>query len=279
VHAQVQYDAFASGGGFAAQAPSAAAAAAAAASTKQKESTLSLRSVTVRQLLEQAPNDNKKKVLSLLPPLRDVKLIALVLSCTRHETHLVLQVEDGTGHMEITYYVDVDAEADADADAAAAAAAALPVVVDQYAEIWGRLSFRGEVPIVVAFQLRPLDDHNKLTCHLLSCILDHKRATQGLHPPRRHLDPQQMSTSASSAAAAGSSSGTADAIFRRRFLACIRSDKNAQSDHGCSLEDVAHRMGNGVTHAQLLSVAEELCVIGELYSTVDEDHYKSTTTT
>jgi replication factor A2 len=145
----------------------------------------------------------------------------------------------------------------------------------------------------VAFILSPIEDHNALTMHLLDVILTHQKATLG---PAKGVNgapagikssqgqkaegEQYSNGNGYSAAAAGGQQqqqqqSNAGGSIREQVLHAFQHGPGADSDSGCSTDGVAKQLPH-LTFGQVSEAVTQLSNEGHLYSTVDEEHYKTT---
>ncbi len=70
--------------------------------------------------------------------------------------------------------------------------------------------------------------------------------------------------------------------FQRRILIIVETTQTSNpydDDAGVSVDDVHVHLGGPDTRSDVLAALDDLCSKGYVYSTIDDDHYKSTTWT
>ncbi|XP_051920470.1 replication protein A 32 kDa subunit isoform X2 [Hippocampus zosterae] len=128
---------------------------------------------------------------------------------------------------------------------------------------------------VVAFSIKPLDDYNEITSHMLEVVQAH-----------RSLGKMQTSAGTGESTASAPRGGAADSSYagardvannglsgtQNQVLSLI---KGCPDPQGIGLRDLKARLPNLSTVA-IKQVVEFLSNEGHIFSTIDEDHYKST---
>ena len=163
--------------------------------------------------------------------IHSVRVVACVQTDEVRETKATYNIEDGTGSVEVTFWLN-DAQ-DEDSWARQKLAKMTPgayvVVHGIIKEYDGRLT-------ISAYDMRPVEDFNQVTHHYLEAIYVHAKRVGEIQV----------------------SSGAAPAAKRE----------------GCNTDSVAASLGLDL--GQVKAAVEFLSSEGHLYSTIDEDHHKST---
>lgn len=231
-------------------------------SSTKKRDAQSLTPVTIKQLQNVESKDSKYKLDG--KDLAQVTFVGVILSVDKQQTNLNYMIDDGTGKMNVRIYIDLEDENQrSDPE-------------NSYVRVVGNLrEFNGGLH-VVGFQLLPIKDFNEITFHALEVISVHLRNTKG--PPGGAAPVAQQASgstgfSAAPAAAAGggrAASGGGD--LQQQVLKIFEADS---TDTGASIDDVCRQFAN-TPKSEIRDAVEFLSDEGHLYSTVDEDHYKST---
>jgi len=237
--------------------------------------------VTVKQILECQDIGGKFHIDGRA--VSQVVVRANVLSFAQSETHSSIQVEDGTGTVTVKMYSDSQAEA--------------PQLKEgEYRSFVGKLVRVGGTPGMTAFAALPVEDSNQLTVHLLDVILAHKKATGARKvEPGAAAAAQQPGMRAGqpaygAAAAAGGfkaeygggevpmqmGGNLSEMSVRDQVLHAFATGPDAGSDGGCSVQSVVSALSH-LSFGQVQEAIQQLSNDGHLYSTIDEEHYKTTT--
>jgi len=237
-------------------------------STKKRDAQ-SLTPVTIKQLQNLESKDSKYKLDG--KDLAQVTFVGVILSCEQQTTNLNYMIDDGTGKMNVRIYIDSEDETQRSADE------------NTYVRVVGNLrEFNGGLH-VVGFTLLPIKDFNEITFHALEVISVHLLNTKGPPGGAAPVGGSQPASgsgaqgfSAAPAAAAGGAGGGGGASsggdLQQQVLKVFEADG---SDTGASIDSVASQFPTR-SKKEIRDAVEFLSDEGHLYSTVDEDHYKST---
>lgn len=237
----------------------------------KKRDPQSLTRLTIKQCNEAVEINGKYHVDDR--QIQQVNLLANVLTVQIKETHVELSVEDGTGTILVRMYLD-----NMESEQVAA------IREGEYQVIIGTIKKTNNVISFVAYSIVPVQDHNMITMHLLDTILTHQRATLG---------PAKSGGGAAAAAAPGGyakqegvvaqpqygasvPAPAGGASLRDQVLHLFQHGAGSENEVGCSVQYVVDNLP-GVTMQQVREVVDQLSNVGFLlYSTIDEDHYKTT---
>eukprot|EP00249_Psilotum_nudum_P029100 c39360_g1_i1 orf=289-1152(-) len=218
----------------------------------------------------------------------DINNATLVGMVSRKEvmvTGVSFILDDGTGRTEVKRWIDSDdAHENMEMNS---------IQNGGYVRVQGHLrSFQGKRN-VIAFSVRPITDFNEVTFHFLECIFVHlynlKSALPGSKPTNTiaygtttHNEPSRNLSNMDgarrynqymppSAAALG---GTMTEC-QKRVQAIFEEPASLASEVGISIDEVVRRMV-GFARKQVIDAIDFLVNEGLVYSTIDDDHYKST---
>ncbi|XP_018554209.1 replication protein A 32 kDa subunit [Lates calcarifer] len=225
---------------------------------------------TVSQLMSASQADEAFKVGDV--EVAQVTIVGIIRSTDKSMTNIQYKVDDMTGApMDVKQWVDTE---DPSVDSTV-----LPP--GTYVKVSGNLRSFQNHRSVVAFSVRPLEDMNEITSHMLEVVQAHMVLGK----------PQSMSgagggTSSNVAPMSrsgtdntgGSYAGANDMVNnglsanQNQVLSLIRSCQDAQ---GISIQDLKQRL-SGMSLAVIKQAVEFLSNEGHIFSTIDEDHFKST---
>uniref|UniRef100_A0A3P9LE02 Replication protein A C-terminal domain-containing protein n=1 Tax=Oryzias latipes TaxID=8090 RepID=A0A3P9LE02_ORYLA len=148
-----------------------------------------------------------------------------------------------------------------------------------YVKVSGNLRSFQNHRSMVAFCIRPLEDMNEITSHMLEVVQAH----MALGKPQNTLGGGGGMTAGSVSKPAiggmgGSYAGASDMTNnglspnQNQVLSLIRGCPEPQ---GISIQDLKHRLG-GMSLPMIKQAVEFLSNEGHIFSTIDEDHFKST---
>lgn len=206
-----------------------------------------------------------------------VKLVGNVLRQDKRETKCTYTIEDQTGMLECTMWMNAEEEGEVSkARADATTNGTYVVVIGALKEFNGKLN-------VSAYDVRPVEDFNEVTHHFLEAIYSHAKQTNRLaNPTAGNPAGGASSFNASSAPAGGGvsamdTSGGADAgggLSAEQNTIFAHYTAEGTGDEGCNLNNVASALGIPVDRVR--AAVDYLSGEGHLYSTIDDDHHKST---
>ncbi|CAO3641446.1 unnamed protein product [Cunninghamella echinulata] len=207
----------------------------------------SLRPVTIKQVI------NTKQVQPSVFQIdgRDISqitLIGVIRNIVEQQTNVSYNIEDGTGSIEVRKWSDQN-------ESAQEMERRRRLNIDQYVRVVGRINSFNDRINVMAFDIRPITDFNEITYHLLDTVYNHLNFTKGNSGPKD--DPMQI---------------TLDSIHDQIYN-IIQSD---HSEDGVHLDQIKRSLRSTYTDAEIRASIEHLSIEGRCYSTIDDNHFKST---
>lgn len=247
--------------------------------------------LTVKQISQavQKPSDDNFYVDGV--DVNNVTLVGMVFNKDEKVTDVSFVLDDGTGRIEVKRWIDgQDTHESMEMNA---------IQNGAYVRVHGHLrSFQGKRN-VVAFSVRPITDFNEITFHFAECIYVHLhnlKTTGGAQPTSTTTFGGNNSTQAPSHSPYGgpvstgaghtgnyaqympsntSTVGGSMDECQKRVHAIFEEPQSMAAEVGLHVDDVARRM-TGFSKVQVKDAVEFLVNEGLIYSTIDDDHYKST---
>jgi len=227
----------------------------------------------VSQLMSASQADESFKVGEV--EVSQVTIVGIIRSTDKSMTNIQYKVDDMTGApMDVKQWVDTE---DPSMDSTV-----LPP--GTYVKVSGNLRSFQNHRSVVAFSVRPLEDMNEITSHMLEVVhahmalgRSHKLQTAcNVTPPRGHVPESKPGYGADAVTAinnlANSTVFNGLSANQNQVLCLIRSCPDQQ---GISIQDLKQRL-SGISLNVIKQAVEFLSNEGHIFSTIDEDHYKST---
>ncbi|PRW56187.1 replication A 32 kDa subunit A-like [Chlorella sorokiniana] len=237
-----------------------------------------LRAVTIKQLADASAQRVDDSLAIDGRDVSNITLVGKVLSTNESGLTYGLEIDDGTGKAAVKIWIsDDDSELDKQRRAEWRAGS--------YVRVHGHISNFGKNQEVIAFNIRPVTDHNEITYHFLQCIFQHAHLVKGA--PGGGAVKQEQGGYGAPAAAAPAAGGYGGAPAAGGYnpnggLSAVQADvmnffnaPDAQGDAGISLDDVLARAGGRYSMVQIREAVDALQNEGHLYSTIDENHFKS----
>ncbi|KAJ8290202.1 hypothetical protein GJAV_G00009880 [Gymnothorax javanicus] len=224
---------------------------------------------TVSQLLSAKQAEDVFKVGEV--EIAQITLLGIVRSVEKSVTNVQYKVDDMTGPpVDVKQWVDVE-------DTSVESTVIPP---GSYVKVSGNLRSFQNHRSVVAFSIRLVEDMNEVTSHMLEVV----RAHMMLSKPQGMVSGGGMNSSmmpVSRPGGSGTGSGYSGANdmsanglspIQNQVLSLIRSCPDAQGIH---VQDLKQRL-SGMSIAVIRKAVDFLCNEGHVFSTIDEDHYRST---
>ncbi|XP_042281245.1 replication protein A 32 kDa subunit [Thunnus albacares] len=228
---------------------------------------------TVSQLMSASQADEAFKVGDV--EVAQVTIVGIIRSTDKSMTNIQYKVDDMTGApMDVKQWVDTE---DPSVDSAV-----LPP--GTYVKVSGNLRSFQNHRSVVAFSVRTLEDMNEITSHMLEVVQAHMALgkpqtmsgagggmSSSVTPMSR---PGMGSIGGMGGGYAGANDMTNNGLSanQNQVLSLIRGCPDQQ---GISIQDLKQRL-SGMSLSVIKQAVEFLSNEGHIFSTIDEDHYKST---
>ncbi|XP_003977145.2 replication protein A 32 kDa subunit [Takifugu rubripes] len=225
---------------------------------------------TVSQLMSASQADEAFKVGDV--EVVQITLVGVIRSTDKSMTNIQYKVDDMTAApMDVKQWVDTE---DPNVDSTV-----LPP--DTYVKVSGNLRSFQNHRSVVAFSVRPLEDMNEITSHMLEVVQAHMilgtPKSMGSGGGRVNSNSTQMprtntETLGGSYTGVDMMANNGLSANQNQVLSLIRSCPYPQ---GISIQELKQRL-SGIGLSVIKQVVEFLSNEGHIFSTIDEDHYKST---
>ncbi|KAJ0985083.1 hypothetical protein J5N97_003439 [Dioscorea zingiberensis] len=208
----------------------------------------------------------------------NVKMLGLVMNKVERATDVSFTLDDGTGRIEISRWLNESWDSN-------------EVTVIQngmYVKVNGHLKgFQGKQH-AVAFSVRPVINFNDIALHFLECIHVHmeitKQKVQGGMSTQFQTNPMMTLMSNPSPNVVnryqvplqhpGHSgvSGSASDIYNL-VLGVFQEPSSLAREHGLHIDEIVRRVG--LPTSKIMEVISYHVDAGHIYSTIDENHFKS----
>jgi replication factor A2 len=235
--------------------------------------------VTIRQVTMNGPQE---EIMVDGFAVHQVRMIGTVESQTRGSTNTTYVVSDGTGCIEVHQYV---AKSDEATPAVAIPDGALVKVHGAIKNMANKIS-------VNAYHIAEVKDWNEMTHHYLTAALTHLQNTEGPIPGTASgnksaafgmgggmsMVPNSSGQSLNAALGGGLAAGGGAAANLNQAVKEVYKElgeirgNNQGVDFQSALERLS-KTGTNISEAQLRSAVAELTDEGEMYTTIDEEHY------
>lgn len=228
--------------------------------------------LTVKQISEAYHlNDDKSNFAVDGMDATNVKLLGIVMNRAERVTDVSFTLDDGTGKIDVNRWVNETCETDEMA----------LIENGMYVAVNGSLKgFQGKKH-VVAFSVRPVVDFNAVTLHFIECIHVHlentrpkgssvlgtetliKNEVKGFQTPLSNQVSPYMAT-------AGSETDILKLVFD-----VFQEPTSLAREHGLHVDEVVQRLGLPID--KIMEAIRYHVDVGYIYSTIDDNHFKSAT--
>jgi replication factor A2 len=213
--------------------------------------------------------------------LAQVLVVGCIVNVEAQSTNMKYDIEDGTGKFQVTMWTNAD-------DSEYEKERAQQWTMGTYVQVIGSLRSFNQSRNLVAFDITTINDHNMISHHMLEAIYTHLRNTrkgEGGMPAANSGGGMQTNTASSPSGGnqggggmqnqgqAIKMEGEGEGSLTDRVSELFKAACNSEA--GLSIVD-CHGKLEGVTLDQVKQIVEHLSNEGHLYSTIDEDHFKST---
>ncbi|KAH9270850.1 hypothetical protein BASA83_007003 [Batrachochytrium salamandrivorans] len=264
----------------------------------------SLRPVTIKQLLAATQHQQTPESPFVIDgqELTQVTIVGRLNSVTIQSTNCTYVVDDGTGaSVECKKFFDHNSSDDEPQ-------AAAQFVEGSYVRVFGQIKAFASKKTLGVFKMRPVTSVDEITYHNTEAILAHLALTRGLAPPiaggnmggqyggmmagagsqgmqqghSRQYQQQQQQQYGQYGQGGMDNNNTSygqgnDSMFtpiQNQILNFAREHQN--SVEGMSVPNLIFRMRGQAAESQIRDEIQYLANEGHIYSTLDEEHYKST---
>lgn len=188
--------------------------------------------------------------------------MAQIRNVSTQTTNITYKLDDGTGSIEVKQWVDSDA-------AEQPSEARSKLIEGAYCRVWGKLKSFHDRKHVGAQIIRPIEDFNEISYHLLEATYVHLHHTRG---------PLGAKTEAGNAVAqAGQGQNTAGETYGSHDLTAYSSvakrvfkylSEAEQTNEGLHQQEIAANLG--IDTAEVARAGDDLLAGGLIYTTVDD---------
>ena len=228
--------------------------------------------LTLKMILESHQNVSDDSLSVDGKQISKVVVCGRVLSAHMHQTYNEYVLDDGTGVLNIMKSEEEETKGGEET-----------IPENCYICVHGAIrSFEGQRKILAHF-LRIIQDHNELNYHSVSVLFNHYQNLKGPLNDGSKLNHTSAST-------VNPSSGIFNQGIQNSFSSDLGSALDMESklvhdafasdmitDTGLTVQTVADRLKTrGFTVQKVRQICQSLMTNGFVYSTVDEDHFKST---
>ncbi|XP_051574238.1 replication protein A 32 kDa subunit-like [Myxocyprinus asiaticus] len=225
---------------------------------------------TVSQLMSAVQAEDVFKVGQV--EIAQVTIVGIIRSTDKSTINIQYKVDDMTAApMDVKQWIDTE---DMGVDNSV-------IPPSTYVKVSGNLRSFQNNRSLVAFSIRPLEDMNEVTSHMLEVVHAHMQQSKPQAMMGGGGGMSMMPTSHTSMAVMGSAGGYSGASMmlvnglsanQNQVLSLIKSCHDPQ---GISMHDLKQKL-NSMSVTVIRQIVDFLSNEGHIFSTIDEDHFRST---
>ncbi|XP_042297144.1 replication protein A 32 kDa subunit [Sceloporus undulatus] len=218
---------------------------------------------TVSQLLSAEQADDVFRVREV--ELSQVTIVGIIRQAEKAPTNILYKVDDMTaGPMDVRQWVDTDEEGSEN----------IVVPPGTYVKVAGHLRSFQNKKSLVAFKIMPLEDMNEFTMHMLEVVNAHMMHRKSNMSSVKTPQSLGMTGMGSMPSYGGSDAMSVGGLtpHQSQILNLI---KSCTTTEGISLQDLKSQL-HSMNLPTLKKAVEFLSSEGHIYSTIDDEHFKST---
>ena len=228
-----------------------------------------LRPVTIKQLIEaHHPNPDAEHFMIDNAETTQVTFVGQIRNISKQTTNVTYKVDDGTGSMEVKVWIDAETYANQDESSSKT-----EPQEQQYVRVFGRMKAFNNRRHVGATIVRPIQDFNEISYHLLEATVVHLHFSRG---PVESLGAANGGNKASTnggyqqqngATSTGPSLPPSASMAARKIHKCLMDTE--QGLEGLHMQTIA--MQTGLDISNVAKGGDELQSLGVIYTTVDDN--------
>ncbi|CAN6325869.1 unnamed protein product [Urochloa humidicola] len=207
----------------------------------------------------------------------NIRLVGMINGNLERTTDVSFTLDDGTGRLDFIRWVN-------DASDSSETAAVQNGV---YVSVTGSIKGLQERKRATAFSIRPITDFNEVTLHFIQCVRMHIENTElKVGSPARTSSSVVASVSngisesstptslkSNPAPMTSGASGSEETDLNTQVLNIFREPENIESEHGVHIDEIVKRFK--FSEKKIKDAIEFNVDAGNIYSTIDDFHYKS----
>lgn len=250
----------------------------------------SLIPLSVKQVLQAAAEESDSSIHLEGAEIHTVKLMGSLHATQVSSTNVVFMLSDGHHSIECKQYIDRESGSEQIKVASMKEGAMIRV-------IGSPRDYDGKRHLLV-FECSEVEDFNELTHHMLDVVYNHLQRTGAINHPaiKAGGNAAQQNTPAGKAgsfsnqqhfqgvggmpaggAGLRASAGQADGSDLSNQVLQLFQKYGQNSQHGAALTDIVNYLPPGSRDMQqVMRVVQTLCNEGQLYTTIDDNHYHPT---
>ncbi|KDP36391.1 hypothetical protein JCGZ_08660 [Jatropha curcas] len=239
-------------------------------SSSRNRETRCLLPLTLKQICELPSNDESNFLIDGVE-VTNVTIVGRVCQKEDKASEYTFLVDDGTGQIECTRWVQERIDTDE----------VEGILIGRYVRVHGHLRGLQGRRFINAFSIRPITDFNEITSHFIECIYVHfyntrirsattqpQMANSTMNTPLKGYETAPPNQSSAYSSTDGLNS------LGQMILNFLQQPPYLASEDGVHINVIARQLN--MPMKKLMEELQSLVDNGFIYSTIDDDHFKST---
>jgi len=235
-----------------------------------------LSQITIKQIITAPPPQPEENLMVDGVEISQICMVAMVESVDVQSSHTTLTLNDYTASIEAKQWSNDQLSQQQQFNEGS------------WVRVNGRINhFNGKCSINV-FNIEAIKDFNQITHHFLECIYSHLLNKNGLPQTQRannnnnngsfggnnNVNNSYNNNSNNGGFGGGNNQNNGLSMVQNMVLNIIQSPQFEHSETGCDVQVLFERLQNEDVN-DIRTAIDELANAGHIYSTIDDDHYKS----
>jgi replication factor A2 len=196
-------------------------------------------------------------------PVQNLTVVGKIVGVEKKSSVVVYKVDDSTGTCDVKVWIDQDGDE-----------AVEPIEVGAYVRVYGSLKTLANEHMIAAHTqqaVRKITDHNEVTFHMLEVVYasghaEKNKTSGGVAPMNAYTVPREAPN-----VAAHGDVGSED--IQVSVMGVLK--QFADSEQGMTVADIMEKQNGKFTAEAIKSALEDMSNGGEVFTTIDEDHYQA----
>jgi len=219
-----------------------------------------LSQITIKQIITAPPPQPEENLMVDGVEISQICMVAMVESVDVQSSHTTLTLNDYTASIEAKQWSNDQLSQQQQFNEGS------------WVRVNGRINhFNGKCSINV-FNIEAIKDFNQITHHFLECIYSHLLNKNGFQQTKGANNNNNNGNNGGFGGDSNQNNGMP--MIQNLVLNIIQTPQYEQSETGCDVQVLFERLQNEDVN-EIRTAIDELANAGHIYSTIDDDHYKS----
>ena len=194
-------------------------------------------------------------------PVHNLTVVGKIVGVESKSSYVLYKVDDSTGVCDVKVWSDQDGDQTAE-----------PIEVGAYVRVYGSVKTLANEHMIAAHTQQAvckITDHNEVTFHMLEVVYasghaEKTKVSGGAAPANAYTVPQQAPNVAANGDLGSEEIDVSIMGVLKQF---------AEGEQGMTVDEIASKQNGKFTRDAIKAALEEMSNGGEVFTTIDEDHY------